>query len=231
MKKPSLASLARTDKQLQTQADLSGRALCEHRWTAVNVHGYGVREYAREVGIKQPTMSRSVKAWELLRDSESLSPSDVFERLWSSETRQIAQQAVADAHGTGLANARQRHMPEVRRDQSAIVNEPTTDARQARAQRYVEIRHREQRITAERKAQRAADPVSSLLDVEVEVDKARRALRQAVGLARNSHIDATWGEQLTDMLTECETLLSLLNQAVVDVSSIDWDTELKGLTE
>jgi hypothetical protein len=228
---PALTTLAREDRRLEEAEQSTVLALMEHRWRAVKEYGYSLREYGQAVGRSHRAIGYYVKAWELHLVKESFTPAECLERVQHGEDRATAIRAVADLHGVGMASARQRHMPEVRRVQAAIADEPTPHAKEQRAARYVETVRKSEQNQRDRQERHRRDSSRSLLQVEVELDRARRALRQAVGIARDAaNIDEQWQEQLNDMLADCEVLLGLLNAAIVDASAVDWDSELQGLT-
>lgn len=231
MDKPALRVLAEQDQVLEQDADRTGFALMEHRWTAIHVHGYGVREYARAISRDPMTISRYVRAWQMRLDgvAESATAGDLLERANGSVQRNIAVDAVARIHGVGMAQARQRHMPEVRRVLAAIAE---ADDKQAKADAYVDAVMKSQAAQRADKDRKRASSTRSMLDLETELDKARRALRQAVLITKEAtSLDETWHQHTAEIMDEVEHLCALLNLALTDSSGVDWDAEMGRLVE
>jgi hypothetical protein len=59
---PLLARLVAEDRKIEKRQDSAMLALMEHRWKAVNEHGFSMRAYSRALGHKQPTAFASTCA-------------------------------------------------------------------------------------------------------------------------------------------------------------------------
>ena len=114
-KPASLRDLVVTDHAIEGLADRHSLQLMEHRWTAINVHGYGVREYAKAIDRSQRLVQMYVRAWELHQGDEALLVPDLLAKASMSEDTYIAAKAIADADGVGASHVRSTRMPEVRR--------------------------------------------------------------------------------------------------------------------
>jgi hypothetical protein len=101
----SLAELATEDKALEAKQDSAVLALMEHRWKAVNEHGYGQREYARAIGRVHSSVGRHVRAWAIWQGGHKLvsTPVDALVAASMGPERLEAAHVVATAHGLTLA--------------------------------------------------------------------------------------------------------------------------------
>jgi hypothetical protein len=146
-----------------------------------------------------------------------------------SDTKRTAVQAVADAKGIGAQTAERHYGPDVARARATIEAAPDREAGVAKAREHAakveQVRKREHEQETERRHQHSR----TYLNLEHELGKARRALQNALGWARDSKLADPEVELIADSLASVRALLDFVNAAIVDETSIDWDTELAKL--
>lgn len=231
MERPTIQEWAHEDRRIEQVEQDATLRLMEHRWRALHVYGFTLRQCAEATGRGKSTIASYARAWELRLSGVLVTrTSDLVEMANHDEEGQAAMQAVADRHGVSLQTVRKTRMPEVRRIQAAMADEPTIEAKREKAQRYVETAKQADKARATEAERRRANTGRTLLQLETELDKTRRALRSAVMLARDAEVlDDTWQETINGMLAECDHLLRLLNAALTGASGVDWDAEMASL--
>jgi Family of unknown function (DUF6192) len=224
----SLDQWVREDREIAARAESATAALMEHRWRAVKEGGVTVAEYARALGIGHPTVVRYVKGWDLLRTSTGTSPLDAYALAGMGEDKRAAVEVVANAKGIGAQTVERHYAPDVARARATIEATPDREAGIAKAREHAakveQVRKREHEQEAARRHQHSR----TYLNLEHELGKARRALQNALGWARDSNLDDAEVELIADSLASVRALLDFVNAAIVD-EAIDWDTELAKL--
>lgn len=234
----TLEDWVREDHEIEKQARSKTLALMEHRWRAVHEGGYGMREYARALDIGLATVGRYVNAWALWCEWQAdtstgvtRSPLDAYALASMSEDKRAAVEAIADAKGIGAQTVERHYAPDVARARVTIETTPDREAGIAKAREHAakaeRIRTREREQEAERQHQHSR----TYLNLEHELGKARRALQNALGWARDSKLADPEVELIADSLASVRALLDFVNAAIVDETSIDWDTELAKLDQ
>jgi hypothetical protein len=223
----SLDQWVREDREIAARAESATAALMEHRWRAVNEGGATIADYARALGMSYSVLRRYVQGWELLT-STGQSPLDAYALAGMGETKRAAVEAVADAKGIGAQTVERHYAPDVARARATIESAPDQEAGVAKAREHAarveQVRKREHEQEAARRHQHSR----TYLNLEHELGKARRALQNALGWARDSKLDDAEVELIADSLASVRALLDFVNAAIVD-EAIDWDTELAKL--
>jgi hypothetical protein len=229
-----LDTAVRKDRQLQQAEGDAILGLMEHRNIMAAEHG--VREYARAVGVSHEAIRVYARAYELWwKDSEggnravARTPGDYLGLAKVTGDQRIALDAVAEAKGVAVQTAERHHRAEVKRVKQAIADEPDTDRRQRKAQSIAQsFEANHQRQSNERQTRRA-NKTRAYLDLERELDKARRALAAALTIASEAKLDNDCMELITDSAGKVKSLLKLIDLAVTGKVEIDWDAEMKRL--
>lgn len=230
----SLDTLVKEDRAIEAEATSKTLALMEHRWKAVRVEGYGIKEYARALGHRQHgTVSKYVRGWEFWQERHEggrnvATPLDALDLASMSEIKRDAVEAVAEAKGISASHASRHHAPSVARAREIIEAEPDRAAGITKAREHTErVEHMRTRRTEVEADKRRSLP-KAYIEVEYELDKARRALQNAIGWARghDGGFDTECVELMSDSLAKVRSLLELMNMAIIGESGVDWDSEL-----
>jgi hypothetical protein len=225
----SLDQWVREDREIAARAESATAALMEHRWRAVNEGRVSTNAYAQALGVTARTIRGYVKGWELwCSAAPTATPLDAYALAGMGETKRAAVQAVADAKGVGAQTVERRYQPDVARARATIEAAPDREAGVAKAREHAarveQVRKREHEQEAARRLQHSR----TCINLEHELGKARRALQNALGWARDSKLDDAEVELIADSLASVRALLDFVNAAIVD-EAIDWDTELAKL--
>jgi hypothetical protein len=130
---PLLARLVAEDRKIEKRQDSAMLALMEHRWKAVNEHGFSMRADSRALGHKQPSSVRKyVRGWEIWESrserSGALTPVDALELANMSPEQGEATSIVASLRGISIAQAGKD--AGYRRQSGRVRQEITEDANQ-----------------------------------------------------------------------------------------------------
>ncbi len=146
-----------------------------------------------------------------------------------SETKRAAVEAVAEAKGISAQTVERHYGPEVARARATIEATPDQKAGIAKAREHAAKVERVRKREHEQEVARRHQHSRTYLNLEHELGKARRALQNALGWARDSQLADAEIELIADSLASVRALLDFVNAAIVDEASIDWDTELAKL--
>jgi hypothetical protein len=222
------------DRRLERQAGQATLALMEHRYLCVKE--FGLRQYAKAIDKNFKTVARYARAWQMWQDEgvsgvlTQRSPNDVLELAGLGQATREAADAVAEAKGIHVGQVRQSYPHEVRRVREAVADEPP-ETRPAKAQKVAQQMEKTRRAQEEYRTERRGRMTTTYLDLEREVDKARRALTVALTIARESQMDEECVTLLTDSIVQLKTLLGLIDLAVSGKIDVDWDMEMRKITE
>jgi hypothetical protein len=223
-----LKALVKKDRELASEADSATLKLMQHRAEAVAEVGSN-RAYARALGIRESIVRKYVGGWELWQSparGAARTPTDVLELAALAEVKRAATEAVADATGLSVTTVRKARAQEVERVERVVREDGPEKARRY-AQQQERTRANEERYRKEKLAKKPR----AYITIEKEVDKARRALGQAVTYAAGSDLDEEYVEVLRESLRSVQAVLDMLNAAIVGQIAVDWDAELSRLTE
>ena len=225
------------DHAIEAEATSKTLALMEHRWRAIHEAGFGIKEFARALGHTQHgTVAKYVHGWELWQSwggSHSSTPPgrtplDALELARMSEVKRAAVEVVSEAKGISASNAARHHAPAVQRARDIIETAPDREAGIVKAREHTErVQHMRERRTEVEAGKRSNLP-RAYIEVEYELDKARRALQNAIGWARGhtGGFDPEAVELMQDSLARVRSLLDLMNMAIIGEVEVDWDAEL-----
>lgn len=235
--KITLDALVREDKTIESEQDNAILRLMEHRWKAVNEHGFGKREYARALGHKSDRTVRSyVRGWEMVRLDSNRTPADALVLATMSEEQREATEIVAEVHGvkpstimkgggvsggtTSVSDGGYQYRQEVRRvradidDGTEALIDAGVEPAKAREDAAEIVKQRlatEQRgrtKQAETRERLKQDKARSFRNLEYELLQMKHRGRNALLLAKESDLE---GE---------DELIEFIERAITDVRHV-----------
>ncbi len=224
------------DHRLEKQTESAAGALMKHRWHWVrdetNPRRVTEREYAQAVGRGQSTIHRDAVAYEILVRGPADTPSEARERANMGAETEAATEAVAKARGVGLYTARKARGTEVRRvreiaRERAEQRGTTVGEEAARAAEWIVKAEQAQKAHAQERTEKSG---LRFIEMEKELETAKRPLMRALSLARS----VPWGDEERELLeatlANVKALIDLIDMAFAGTADIDWDDELKRIT-
>jgi hypothetical protein len=129
---PLLARLVAEDRKIEKRQDSAMLALMEHRWKAVNEHGFSMRAYSRALERSHTVVRKYVRGWEIWQEQGGTTgcstPLDAVVLAGMSVEQAEATTIVASLRGIGVAQAGKD--AGYRRQSSRVRQEITEDANQ-----------------------------------------------------------------------------------------------------
>lgn len=210
------------DHRLEKAAEGSARVLMEHRWhwtlDEKNDHRVSIRHYAKEVGKALSIISRDAHGYEFVLKGKT--PSDAREKAAMSEETFAATEAVAEAKGITVHQARQAHKKDVQavktwaRERaergSTLPREELTRA----AKDHVRIQKTEQAEREKKKRQHTM----RWFHIDGYLDDARRELIKAIDEALIGDLDAEERDLLLKTLDQVTEAARLTREAIIGKS-------------
>jgi hypothetical protein len=233
----SWKSIIAEDRRLRDQADNASEALAKLRYDNTVGAGVAIREYARQVGIDPGTISRYVKAHELLiSEQHTVSISQALVRANTSADRSAVVEAIAERKGLAPATVarggakyeRERHRVETVARGRAERHGTSVAEEAVAASEWVERQSSAaQRNQSEKKARKGV----ALVNLDAQLDRARRALVNALNESHGLDLDDDERTLIADALEKIRAVLRLLDMRFTGGVDVDWDKELLKLGE
>lgn len=231
----------RQDHELEATSDAVGSKLAELRWhwtlDELNPSRVGFREYGRAVGRNESTIRRYVKAHQMRQGLPQdgadprgqMSFTDALERASVSAETEAATEAVADAHGISLSHARKTRQEEIKRvrgwAERRVAEKGTAFSEEVPG--IAEFVKRGQDAEQRRKAERKERVSLRAIELEGLLGKMKRTGVQALNLAA----EIEWGDEERELLAatvgNVRALVELIDLALTNAASVDWDAELE----
>lgn len=240
------AEVIREDRDLEQSMESASEALAHLRWhwtlDESNPERVSLRAYGRAVGRHHATV-RSFAAgyahW-IARSGEDHHHLQTFIAQANMATdRRIVVEAVAEAHDISVNSASALRRPELKEVRNAVIDEAekreergldfSAEERQDYARKVAEqkriAREREERERIERQHKQGAQ----FIQADAHLSKARRELREALGLVQETEFSEEEVELLTREQAAIQGILGLIGSALQGDSGTDWDAELAAL--
>lgn len=234
------------DRQLERAAESATEALAYHRWhwtlDESNPDRVSIRQYAEAVDKAMQTIQVHVKGYMLSAQSDRDIPvTEGVERARMSAERELASDAVAQAHGIKLSTVRLLHKDEVKEVQSAVQREAErreehaedfpADAREDYAKRLAEMKKRTQEREEREEEQYKQNHGWAFFDIDTDMSKARELMRTALTKVKDVQFDDEERELLQRENEAIRGMSRLIESALTGDSGTDWDAELALLEE
>lgn len=241
-KTKTLEAWVAEDRKIEAKMSSATLALMKHRHAAVREGGFTVSEYARALGKHHSVVSAHVRGYELwlqwTRDGAvaNRTPVDAVELAKLGAEKREAVEIVAEAKGVAPTQVRKEYAHEVKHTEQFVRDyaEKIGDRDKAVeiARDFASKQERAREHARERREETRASKTWAYLSLERELGKARRALQNALLLARESDVDdPEQVELLEDTLGNVREILDVLNLAIVGQAEIDWDAEMSRLMD
>lgn len=238
------AEVVEADRQLDGTVSRASEELAELRWHWTldddNPARVSVREYARQVGKSYRIVYVYARGYADRRKAQGdphvgITPdlSESIARADMGAETQAATEAVATSRGTSFTHTRDHRPTEIRRvremaRERAELNETTVEEEAPRvADWIVKSEHVEQERTEDRRQKLGL----RFVEMEGYLAGAKRQLTKALTLAHSIEWDDECRELLHDTVENVKALLGLIDAALVGTADVDWDAEMRKLTE
>jgi len=230
-----LEKIVAEDRKLEQRAEGQARELMAHRWhwtlDESNPARMSLRGYAEMVGKSYTVIANHANGFALLRADRAgaISPSEAMERANMGAETEAATQAVAQAHNLSFHYTRQERAAEVRRvrelARQRAEQRGTTVAQEAPG--VADLLARSDRAARREHGERRKRLGLRYIEVENEVDKARKHLLKAARVAEGLDFEAEHRDLLAYSLDTVRRLLDMMDRAIVGDFSPDWGDELR----
>jgi hypothetical protein len=224
------------DRRLERAAGSAHLELVRHRWhwtlDESNPRRVPIRAYAREIGRSQRTLQGQVKgyaAWLAADGADAVTLNGYIERALMSAEKAAVVETVAKANGVEFRTARQKFPQDVKRVQAAVrekvEKDPETDPAEY-AEKIAKTIAVNRQVEKETRERHRASKSRTYIEISGLLSKARRAVNDALVVARDGELDPETTEFVVDALDRLEAATGLLRLAVAGSADIDWDREM-----
>lgn len=224
------------DHRLEQSASKASEALAKHRWhwtlDESNPDRVSIRAYAKAVGRSFSAVqghATGYASW-VKADQQVLIGESIQRARMGGET-EAATEAVAKARGNSFTHTRHNRHTEVKRVREiardrAEEHGTTVEEEAPKAAEWIV---KTEKAAARQTEQRKERLGLRFVEMERHLDKAKRALTDAVNMAH----EVPWGDEERDLLTNTvsnvRSLLGLIDVALSGSSGTDFDAELERL--
>jgi len=227
-----------TDNRLEKAESKASEALAKHRWhwtlDESNSERVPIREYAREVARSQRQIDAQAKGYaNWIGDAGTgVTLANCIERARMGAETAVVAEAIAEARGIGIQQVRKTRGNEVRRmrDWAREKAESKGTSVEEEVHSLVEYQIRTEQADVRRAEHKERFRTFEFLGLEVDLDKARKNLLEALDKAKAME----WGDEeielLTEMVGKIKALLGLIDMALTGTVDVDWDAELASIT-
>lgn len=229
------ARVVAEDKRLDRAATSASEELARLRWhwtlDESNPERVSLSEYARAVGRARSIISRDANAYVLLRRGTATALTDARERANMGAETEAATEAVANARGVSMQQARKARPTEVKRvrDMARERVEQQGGTIEEQAEKAADWIVRSEKAERRRTADRNERLGLRFVELEAHLEAARRRLGEALEVARAVDWEDEHQELLRHTLGQVKALLTLIDVALAGVADVDWDAELAAL--
>jgi hypothetical protein len=225
------------DHRLERAVGSASERLAKLRWhwtlNERNSKRVSIREYARQVGRNYNGIYTYAKGYAIHAD-QGILISEAIGRAGMSAETEAAADAVAQARKIALTTARQEYPTEVRRVREIArerAEEKGTSV-EKEAPKVAKVVHALQQSDQAHKARQKASRSAAYIAIERELVYALRNVKKAVEMAIGAKLGTEEVDLLQSTMNTIRTALVLVDKALTGKDArIDWDTELKVLTE
>jgi hypothetical protein len=227
-------AVIKEDRALEERASSSAADLCKLRWhwtmDESNPGRVSMREYARQVGKAERSISTDARAYGIFSDTGArITINDARERAAMSVETLAAAEVVAKHHGVKLGQARKEHRRTIARirDTAREVAEDKGTSTVDEIPGAAEFLWEESEAEQERDERRKRNTPTRLLEAEEAWSKSYDYLLKGARAVERVEFDAEERELLRGTLDNIKRLLVILDRALSDRQDRSWISDLK----